>query len=207
MVLVTESRPEDRVGKIDVEHPGNRGKRGKMELLVTENKLEERDRQTPTWNVWKGGSLCPEVSFFHAFHDFQGVQNRFWNRFLESVFGVQELHFSTLSTLSSSLFEPCSSSPVLVSRSSIFPRFPCCSEFTFEPCSSRFGFLGPPNTPWKPWKAWKWWKRLARVRGPMVFFVGLSWMQQREATTRRNDLSARLADSVSRPNGQLTRAG
>ena len=48
---------------------------------------------------------------------------------------------------------------------------------------------------------------LSRVSEDKVFFVGLSWMQQREATTRRNDLSARLADSVSRPNGQLTRAG
>ena len=37
-LLVTENRPEDRVGKIDFEHPGNRGKRGKMELLVTENR-------------------------------------------------------------------------------------------------------------------------------------------------------------------------
>ena len=53
-LLVTENRPEDRVGKIDFEHPGNRGKRGKMELLVTENKLEERGRQTPTWKGWKG---------------------------------------------------------------------------------------------------------------------------------------------------------
>ena len=37
-LLVTENRPEDRVGKIDFEHPGNRGKRGKMKLLVTENR-------------------------------------------------------------------------------------------------------------------------------------------------------------------------
>ena len=70
-LLDTKNRPEDRVGKIDVEHPGNRGKRGKMELLVTENKLEERGRQTPTWKGWKG-----------------------WG------FGVQKFRFSTLSTIS-----------------------------------------------------------------------------------------------------------
>ena len=113
-------------------------------------------------------------------------------------------------------FEPCSSSRVLVSRSSIFPRFPCCSEFTFEPCSSRLAFWALPTPPWKPWKAWKWWKRLARQRGRRSradgFFCGLVVdATTRSDTTRRwgqtTDLSARLADSASRPNGQLTRAG
>ena len=36
-------------------------------------------------------------------------------------------------------FEPCPSSPILKSRSfsfPCFPRFPCCSDFTFEPCPS-----------------------------------------------------------------------
>ena len=103
-----------------------------------------------------------------------------------------------------------------MSRSSIFPRFPCCSEFTFEPCSSRLACWALPTPPWKPWKAWKWWKRLARQRGRRSradgFFCGLVVdATTRSDTTRRwgqtTDLSARLADSASRPNGQLTRAG
>ena len=66
-LLVPETRPEDRVGKIDFEPPGNRGKRAPGHR----NKLEERGRQTPTWQGWKGERV-----------------------------GVQELYFSALSTLS-----------------------------------------------------------------------------------------------------------
>ena len=43
------------------------------------------------------GLVSRSFRFFHAFHDFQGVQNRFWNQVLGPVFGVQELHFSMLS--------------------------------------------------------------------------------------------------------------
>ena len=97
---------------------------------------------------------------------------------------------------SKSILEPGSSGLFLVSRSSIFPRFPrfpCCSEFTFEPCSSLSRQRG----------------RRSRADG---FFCGLVVdATTRSDTTRRwgqtTDLSARLADSASRPNGQLTRAG
>ena len=92
-LLVTENRPEDRVGKIDFEHPGKHGKRGKMELLVTETSS-------------RNGVVKPQ-------HGKAGKARG------------------------------------LVSRSSIFPhfpRFPGCSEFTFEPCSSSpVSVIGPPQ--------------------------------------------------------------
>ena len=129
------------------------------------------------------GLWCPEVSFFHAFHDFQGVQNRFWNQVPRACFwGPGAPFFHAL-------------------------RFPCCSGVHFwtlllEPgfgvqelhfsTLSRLAFWALPTPPWKPWKAWKWWKRLARQRGRRsradgFFCVGLSWMQQREAIRRAAD--------------------
>ena len=108
-----------------------------MELLVTENgPSNPKHGKAGRLGVW-----CPEVSFFHAFHDFQGVQNRFWNQVPRPVFNVQELpFFHAFHVVRSSLLNPAPRSRFLVSRSSIFPRFPCCSEFTFEPCSSRLLF-------------------------------------------------------------------
>ena len=114
---------------------------------------------------------------------------------------------------SKSILEPASSGLFLVSRSSIFPRFPrfpCCSGFTFGLCSSspvlvsrssifpRFpGWLFGPSQhpPGNPGKRGNGGSDLpgkeAGVRGPMVFFVGLSWMQQREAIRRAADAGAR----------------
>ena len=67
----------------------------------------------------------------------------------EPGFGVQELHFPRFPRFpccSEFTFEPCPSSPLFVSRSFIFPRFPC---WLFGPSQ---------HPPWKPWKSWKWWK-------------------------------------------------
>ena len=75
----------------------NRGKRGKMELLVTENKLEERGRQTPTWKGWGFGVQKFRFSTLSTISRVFKID--FGTRFLGPVFGVQELHFSTLSML------------------------------------------------------------------------------------------------------------
>ena len=74
---------------------------GKMELLVTENKLEERGRQTPTWKGWKGWGFGVQKFRFSTLSTISRVfKIDLGTRFLGPVFGVQELHFSTLSTLS-----------------------------------------------------------------------------------------------------------
>ena len=81
-LLVTENRPEDRVGKIDFEHPGKCGKRGKMELLVTET--SSRNGVVKPQHGKAGRVVKPQ-------HGKAGKARGV---------GVQELYFSTLSTLS-----------------------------------------------------------------------------------------------------------
>ena len=82
-LLDTKNRPEEPGSKIDFEHPGNRGKRGKTKLLDT------KPPAFPAFPCW--GLTAP---------------------FLELVFGDQELHFSTLSTISR-VFNIDFSNPVL----------------------------------------------------------------------------------------------
>ena len=82
-LLDTKNRPEEPGSKIDFEHPGNRGKRGKTKLLDT------KPPAFPAFPCW--GLTAP---------------------LLELVFGDQELHFSTLSTISR-VFNIDFSNPVL----------------------------------------------------------------------------------------------
>ena len=166
--------------KIDVEHPGSRGKRGKMKLLVTENKLEERGRQTPTWKGWKGWGFGVQKFRFSTLSTISRVfKIDFGTRFLGPVFGFQELHFSTLSTLSivrSSLLNPAPRARFWCPEAPFFHAFHVVrSRLNPAPRGWLFGpSQHPPGNPGKrgnggsdlPGKE-------AGVRGPMVFFCGL----------------------------------
>ena len=84
------------------------------------------------------GVWCPEVSFFHAFHDFQGVQNRFWNQVPRACFwcpGAPFFHaFHAFHVVRGSLLD-----------SAPRARFWCPGAPFFH--AFQVGFLGPPNTP------------------------------------------------------------
>ena len=94
---------------------------------------------------------CPGASVFHAFHAFHVVQTSLSSPILKSR-SFSFPCFPRFPCCSDFTFEPCPSSPILKSRSFSFPRFPC---WLFEPSQH------PPR---KPWKSWKWWKRPAGDR-------------------------------------------
>ena len=166
-LLVTENRPEDRVGKIVL---------NTLEIVESVAKWSSWSPKTSSRN----GAVKPQ-------HGKAGKARGLVSR--SFVFP----RFPRFPGCSKSILEPGSSGLFLVSRSSIFPRFPrfpCCSGFTFGPCSSSpvlvsrssifpcfpgwlFGpSQHPPGNPGKrgnggsdlPGKE-------AGVRGPMVFFV------------------------------------
>ena len=170
------------------------------------------------------GVWCPEVSFFHAFHDFQGVQNRFWNQVPRACFwcpGAPFFHaFHAFHVVRGSLLDPAPRARSWCPGAPFFHAF-------------QVGFLGPPNTPLETLETLESVEMVEATcpakrpafEGRWFFLCGLVV----DATTRSDttcsrrwgqttDLSARLADSASqgghlqsalltRPNGQLTRAG
>ena len=162
--------PRTGLGKIDVEHPGNRGKRGKMELLVTEKQARGTGPSNPNMErLERLGVWCPEVSFFHAFHDFQGVQNRFWNQVPRACSwcpGAPFFHaFHAFHVVRSSLLNPAPRARFWCPGAPFFHAFHVVRSSHLNPAPRGWLFWALPTPPWKPWKAWKWWKRLARQRG------------------------------------------
>ena len=130
--------------KIGLEGQGSKvkseqhGKRGKLKLLDTKTGLVERGPKPTTWKGWKKGLRVLHIQLFHPFHVVL-LRALISSPILTSRSSIFP-RFPRFPCCSEFTFEPCPSSPVLVSRSSIFPRFPCCSEFTFEPCPSSPGF-------------------------------------------------------------------
>ena len=74
------------------------GKRGKMELLVTEKQARGTGPSNPNMEGWGFGVQKFRFSTLSTISRVFKID--FGTRFLGPVFGVQELHFSTLSTLS-----------------------------------------------------------------------------------------------------------
>ena len=160
------------------------------------------------------GVWYPEVSFFHAFHDFQGVQNRFWNQVPRACFwcpGAPFFHaFHAFHVVRGSLLDPAPRA-----------RFWCPGAPFFH--AFQVGFLGPPNTPLETLESMEMVEATCPAKRPAFegrwfFLCGLvvdattrsdttcsrRWGQTTDSASQGGHLQSAL---LTRPNGQLTRAG